>query len=70
MISIVTDEDGEHEASCEYTVECNQLLFTDGEGLEAVVEKLEDGNVVLNIFVPREDGTLSDISFFMVHPEA
>ena len=65
-----TDELGEHEVSAEYTLENNQLLFTDGEGLETVIEKLEDGNIVLSIFVPGEGETPSCVSFFMVHPEA
>ena len=64
-----TDELGEHEVSAEYTLENNQLLFTDGEGLETVIEKLEDGNIVLSIFVPGEDETPTCVSFFMVHPE-
>ena len=70
VISVITDEDGEHEAETEYTLESNQILFTDGEGLECVFEKLEDGNVVLTVFIPREDETLSNVAFFMVHPEA
>ena len=65
-----TDELGEHEVSAEYTLENNQLLFTDGEGLETVIEKPEDGNIVLSIFVPGEGETPSCVSFFMVHPEA
>lgn len=69
VINIVTDEEGEHEAPGEYTLENNQLLFTDGEGIEAVIEKLEDGNIVLTIFVPKEDETVTNVSFFMVHPE-
>ena len=70
IINIVTDEEGEQEAPGEYTLENNQLLFTDGEGIEAVIEKLEDGNIVLTIFIPREDGTNSNAAFYMVHPEA
>ena len=70
VISIITDEDGEHEAPVEYTLDSNQLQFTDGEGLEAVIEKLEDGNIVLTVFVPKEDETVTNVSFFMVHPEA
>ena len=33
VINIVTDEAGEHEVSAEYTLENNQILFTDGEGI-------------------------------------
>lgn len=64
------DEDGEHETSTDYTIESNQLLFSSGDGLDFVIEKLVDGNIVMNIFVPGEGDTLIDISIFMVHPEA
>ena len=70
VITIITDAEGEHEAPGAYTLENNQLLFTDGEGIEAVIEKLEDGNIVLTVFVPKEDETVTNVSFFMVHPEA
>ncbi len=67
---IVTDEDGEHESFVEYTLESNQILFTDGEGLESVIEKLEDGNIVVSVFLPGEGETPDCLSIFMVHPEA
>ena len=70
VINVVTDEEGEHEVPAAYTLESNQLLFTDGDGIEAVIEKLEDGNIVLTVFIPREDETVSNVTFFMVHPEA
>jgi hypothetical protein len=70
IINIVTDEQGEHEAAEKYTLDSNQIQFTDGQGVEAVIEKLEDGNIVLTIFIPREDGTNSNAAFYMVHPEA
>ena len=70
IINIVTDEQGEHEAAEKYTLDSNQIQFTDGEGIEAVIDKLEDGNIVLTIFIPREDGTNSNAAFYMVHPEA
>ena len=70
IINIVTDEQGEHEAAEKYTLDSNQIQFTDGEGVEAVIDKLEDGNIVLTIFIPREDGTNSNAAFYMVHPEA
>ncbi len=70
ITSIIEDEDGEHEVPSEYTLENNQILFTDGEGLDAVFEKLEDGNVVLNVFIPGEGETVTSVTFFMVHPEA
>ena len=69
VISIITDEDGEHEASTEYTLDNNQILFTDGEGIEAVFEKLEDGNIVLSLFIPAEGDTPVCVTYFMVHPE-
>ena len=69
VTSFFTDEEGEHAESVEYTLENNQLLFTDGEGIEAVFEKLEDGNLVLNIFVPGEGDAVNSVTFFMVHPE-
>ena len=65
-----TDEEGEHETSVEYKLENNQVLFTDSEGIEAVIEKLEDGNIVMSLFVPGEGETPNCVSFFMVHPEA
>ena len=70
IINIVTDEQGEHEAAEKYTLDSNQIQFTDGQGVEAVIDKLEDGNIVLTIFIPREDGTNSNAAFYMVHPEA
>ena len=70
IINIVTDEQGEHEAAEKYTLDSNQIQFMDGEGIEAVIDKLEDGNIVLTIFIPREDGTNSNAAFYMVHPEA
>ena len=70
VTSIFTDEEGEHETSVEYTLENNQILFTDGQGLEAVFEKLEDGNIVLTIFVPGEGDAVTNVTIFMVHPEA
>ena len=69
VINIVTDEAGEHEVSAEYTLENNQILFTDEEGIEAVFEKLEDGNLVLSLFVPAEGDTPVCVTYFMVHPE-
>ncbi len=69
VISIVTDEEGEHEVSADYSLENNQILFTDEEGIEAVFEKLEDGNVVLSVFIPTEGDTPDCVTFYMVHPE-
>lgn len=63
-----TDGQGDHEVSVEYTLESNQILGTDDDGVEFVIEKLEDGNIVMSIFIPCEDETMSCVSFFMVHP--
>lgn len=69
VYATVTDEEGEHETSVDYTLENNQVLFTDEGGIEATFDKLEDGNVLLSIFLPGEDDTKICVSFFMVHPE-
>lgn len=67
--NVITDEAGEeHEAATKYTIEANQLIGTDGEGTEFVIEKLEDGNIVMSIFVPGEGEGMICISYFMVHP--
>lgn len=69
LIIAYTDEEGTHETSTEYKLESNQLLVTDEEGVESVFEKLEDGNLVMSIFLPSEDGsTMNCVSFFLVHP--
>ena len=69
LIIASTDEEGTHETSTEYKLESNQLLVTDEEGVESVFEKLEDGNLVMSIFLPSEDGsTMNCVSFFLVHP--
>ena len=70
IVNIVTDEDGEHEAASEYTLENNQILFTDDSGIEAVIEKLEDGNIVLNLIIKGEGDAVIDITYFMVPAEA
>ena len=64
-----TDENGTREENMNYTLENNQIIAKDETGNEAVIEKLEDGNLVMNTFVSGEDGTTINISFFMVHPE-
>jgi len=69
IYNVVTDDAGEHEVSEEYKLENNQILFTDGQGLEAVFEKLEDGNIVMSIFIPGENDTTNCATFFLVHPE-
>lgn len=68
VYSIVTDETGDHEVSVDYKLENNQLLFTDDSGIEATFDKLEDGNVLLSLFLPGEGDAKICVSFFMVHP--
>ena len=64
-----TDEEGDHETAQEYTLENNQILFQDEDGINAVFEKLVDGNVVLSIFLPGENDTMNSVSVFMVPAE-
>ena len=52
-----------------YTFEAGQLWATDEKGRDVVVEKLEDGNIVMSVFYPAEDDTVTCLSLFMVHPE-
>ena len=61
-------DDGEKETAEAYTLENNQILFKDASGLEAVFEKLEDGNIVMSLFLPSDGETPNCVSFFMVHP--
>ena len=68
VTSIFTDEQGEHETPSEYTLESNQLLVTDEDGVDAVFEKLEDGNLVMSIFLPGQGEIPVCVSFFLVHP--
>ena len=63
-----TDEGAERTESYDYTLEYNQLTVTD-ENIEAVFEKLEDGNLVMSMFVPGEGDAKICVSFFLVHPE-
>ena len=64
-------EDGEtYTDEMEITVESNQLLGSDSDNLDFVIEKLTDGNIVLSIFVPGEDGTVLCVSVFMVPAES
>lgn len=65
----IQDENGEfHTREMEYTFEAGQLQGTDGSGVEYVVELLEDGNIVMSVFVPGEGDTVGCLSLFMVHP--
>lgn len=65
---LYTDENGERTESYDYTLKSNQLLVTD-DGIEAVFDKLEDGNLVMSMFIPSEGDAKICVSFFLVHPE-
>lgn len=55
-----------------YVFDAGQLQATfnygKNDGLDYAVELLEDGNIVMSIFLPREDGTNSCLSVYLVHP--
>ena len=69
LIITYSDEEGEHETSTEYTLDANQITVIDGQGMMAVFEKLEDGNLVMSMFIGDEDAKTC-VSFFLIHPEA
>lgn len=52
-----------------YTFESGQLQAEDTDGQNFVIEQLEDGNIVISLFIPGEGETVKCISLFMVHPE-
>ena len=65
----IQNENGEFrtvEADC--TFEAGQLQGKDGSGLEFAVELLEDGNIVMSVFVPGEEDAVHCLSLFLVHP--
>ena len=67
----ITDENGEVQtAEMDITVEANQIQGTDGSGLDFVIEKLKDGNIVLSVFIPGENDAVTCVSIFMVPAEA
>ena len=71
MYMDVEVEDGEVQtAEMEIAVEANQIQGTDGSGIDFVIEKLTDGNIVLSVFVPGENETVNCLSIFMVPDEA
>ena len=54
-----------------YMLENSQMLAEDDEGMDFVFELLEDGNIVMSVFVPgesEEEGMLC-ISIFLVRAE-
>ena len=68
----IQDENGEfHTSELEYVFEAGQLQCTDASGLNFVVELLEDGNVVMTVFIPveGEEEQVSSLSLYLVHPE-
>ena len=50
------------------TFESGQMWGVDGAGTEFVIEQLEDGNLVLSVFFPGEDGITQCLSLFLQHP--
>ena len=67
----IQDENGEfHTVEDAYTFEAGQLQGTDEIGTDYVVEPLEDGNIVISVFLPGEGDEIQCLSVFMVHPDA
>ena len=52
-----------------YAFESGQLQVENAGEQSFVVELLEDGNIVVSLFIPGEGEALKCISLFMVHPE-
>ena len=62
------DENGEfHTVEMPYSFEAGQLQGKDGSGRDFAVELLEDGNIVMSVFFPGEDGAVICLSVFLVH---
>ena len=71
MYMDIEDDNGAVQtAEMEITVEANQIQGTDGSGLDFVIDKLVDGNIVLSVFVPGENETVNCLSIFMAPAEA
>ena len=51
-----------------YTFEAGQLQSLEGSDPNFAVDLLEDGNIVLSLFFPGEDGETVCLSVFLVHP--
>ena len=65
----IQNENGEFSTEeMAYTFEAGQLQATDDNGMNYVFELLEDGNIVMSLFIPNEDGTNSCLSVFLMHP--
>ena len=66
-VTITYDEGNTEEYVC--YVEANQLALED-ENAKVVFDKLNDGNLVMSMFIEGEDGETICVSFILVHPEA
>ena len=51
-----------------YTFEAGQLQGVDGSGVSFAVDLLEDGNIVLSVFLPGEGDAVTCLSLFLKHP--
>ena len=51
-----------------YTFTAGHLEGTDTEGRSFAVDLLTDGSICFNVFYPGEDGTVTDLALYMVHP--
>ncbi len=52
-----------------YTFEAGQLQGADEDsGLNYAVDLLEDGNIVMSLFIPAEGDTFGCLSIYLVHP--
>lgn len=51
-----------------YTFENGQLQGDDGNGTRYVFELLEDGNIVMTVFLPGEGDAVQSLSLFLQHP--
>ena len=51
-----------------YTFDAGQLQGEDPAGRSFVIELIEDGNIVMNIFYPGEGDEVISLSVYLVHP--
>lgn len=66
----IQDDNGEfHTAELDLTFDCGQLSGEDGQGYSFVLELLEDGNIVLSVFIPGENDEMQCLSLFLQHPD-
>ena len=52
-----------------YIFEAGQLQSTDESDVNFAVDLLEDGNIVMSLFFPGENGEVVCLSIFLVHPD-